>query len=160
MRTALMGKLGFFSLFWFLFWPQEDAISGSTLNNRTDRGPSSNTLSRCSSIFTHSPSRLSHKLVVRPLRSMYLKEEWVQYLPMPHFQIIFEFLRYWGLWFNWNMRNHMFKQKKNTRSLDDSWLSEDATLSSFNWVFAHMENSELIPHFQIIFEFLRYKPTY
>ena len=25
--------------------------------------------------------------------------------PMPHSQIIFEFLRYWGLWFNWNMRN-------------------------------------------------------
>ena len=25
--------------------------------------------------------------------------------PMLHFQIIFEFLRYWGLWFNWNMRN-------------------------------------------------------
>ena len=25
--------------------------------------------------------------------------------PMPHFQMIFEFLRYWGLWFNWNMRN-------------------------------------------------------
>ena len=25
--------------------------------------------------------------------------------PMPDFQIIFEFLRYWGLWFNWNMRN-------------------------------------------------------
>ena len=24
---------------------------------------------------------------------------------MLHFQIIFEFLRYWGLWFNWNMRN-------------------------------------------------------
>ena len=25
--------------------------------------------------------------------------------PMPHFQIILEFLRYWGLWFNWNMQN-------------------------------------------------------
>ena len=25
--------------------------------------------------------------------------------PMPHFQLIFEFLRYWGLWFNWNMQN-------------------------------------------------------
>ena len=25
--------------------------------------------------------------------------------PMLHFQIIFDFLRYWGLWFNWNMRN-------------------------------------------------------
>ena len=24
---------------------------------------------------------------------------------MPHFQIIFEFLMYCGLWFNWNMRN-------------------------------------------------------
>ena len=24
---------------------------------------------------------------------------------MPHFQIIFEFLRYWGLWFNRNMEN-------------------------------------------------------
>ena len=25
--------------------------------------------------------------------------------PMPRFQIIFEFLRYWWLWFKWNMRN-------------------------------------------------------
>ena len=24
---------------------------------------------------------------------------------MPHFKFIFEFLRYLGLWFNWNMRN-------------------------------------------------------
>ena len=23
----------------------------------------------------------------------------------PHFQIIFKFLRYWELWFNWNMQN-------------------------------------------------------
>ena len=29
-------------------------------------------------------------------------------------------------------------------------------LSSFNWVFAHNENSERMPHFQIIFELLRY----
>ena len=25
--------------------------------------------------------------------------------PMRYFHIIFEFLRYWGLWFNWNIRN-------------------------------------------------------
>ena len=25
--------------------------------------------------------------------------------PMPHFQIIFDLLRHWGLWFNWNMQN-------------------------------------------------------
>ena len=25
--------------------------------------------------------------------------------PMPHFQIVFEFLRYWGLWFNRNVWN-------------------------------------------------------
>ena len=27
--------------------------------------------------------------------------------PMPHFQIIFEFLRYWGLWLNWNIHFHL-----------------------------------------------------
>ena len=37
------------------------------------------------------------------------------------------------------------------------WMSLiRVSLSSFNWVFAHMENNEPMPHFKFIFEFLRY----
>ena len=38
------------------------------------------------------------------------------------------------------------------------WMSLiGVSLSSFSWVFAHVEINEPMPHFQFIFEFLRYQ---
>ena len=43
------------------------------------------------------------------------------------------------------------------RSINLVWMSlTGASISSFNWVFAHMENNERMPYFQINFEFLMY----
>ena len=43
------------------------------------------------------------------------------------------------------------------RPINLVWMSlTGVNISSFSWVFAHMENNELLPHFQINFEFLMY----
>ena len=56
---------------------------------------------------------------------------------------------------------HPFLSCLNTRMVSKCikfvWISLSAVkLSSFNWGFAHMENSGVMPHFQINFESLRY----